>query len=81
MEAVIKHARKTNRVFVFDDTKSANKPAYKLSNTINRLVPDCVVSVHERNFEPSWSSPNEDKFELNLEKIVKKEIERRITKK
>lgn len=81
MEAVIEHARKTNRVFIFDDTKSANKPAYNLSNNINRLMPNCIVSVHERNFEPGWSSPNEDKFELNLEKIVKKELERRITKK
>lgn len=69
---IIDNVKKTRKVIIIDDSKSANSPVDNLSASLlenNMLLKKIVI---KKKYSPQWYKPNADILSVNYPKIIKK---------
>ena len=66
---IIANIKKTNRLVIFDDSKSINKVSEKLINYVRLKYPNLLIVNFTRPINSIKPSPNNDTYQISTKKI------------
>jgi pyruvate/2-oxoglutarate/acetoin dehydrogenase E1 component len=67
---ILRHAQKTRRVLICDDSKSQRAEYMRLAYLLRHQIPDCRVSIQNRVRNDDWSWPNADLYEIEVTEVL-----------